>query len=105
MHDEGYRSLRLVTSWYHMRRSLLEFGRAMPRITIVAHPVFAHHVDPEGWLGSHGAISIVVGEYHKYLAASLGRCSTSPFRRRRPCRRWRTRPWPRRRRCRRRRAT
>ena len=30
--QEGYRSLRLVTSWYHMRRSLLEFGRAMPRV-------------------------------------------------------------------------
>jgi uncharacterized SAM-binding protein YcdF (DUF218 family) len=71
MQDEGYRSLRLVTSWYHMRRSLLEFSRAMPRTTIIAHPVFAHHVDPEGWLGSHGAISIVVGEYHKYLAAWL----------------------------------
>ena len=71
MHDEGYRSLRLVTSWYHMRRSLLEFSRAMPRTTIIAHPVFAHHVDPEGWFGAHGAISIVVGEYHKYLAAWL----------------------------------
>ena len=71
MHDEGYRSLRLVTSWYHMRRSLLEFSRAMPRTTIIAHPVFAHHVDPEGWFGPHGAISIVVGEYHKYLAAWL----------------------------------
>lgn len=71
MHDEGYRSLRLVTSWYHMRRSLLEFGRVMPRTTIIAHPVFAHHVDPEGWFGAHGAIPIVVGEYHKYLAAWL----------------------------------
>jgi uncharacterized SAM-binding protein YcdF (DUF218 family) len=71
MHDQGYRSLRLVTSWYHMRRSLLEFSRAMPRTTVVAHPVFAHHIDPEGWWGPHGAISIVVGEYHKYLAAWL----------------------------------
>ena len=31
MHEEGYKSLRLVTSWYHMRRGLLEFGRAMPQ--------------------------------------------------------------------------
>jgi uncharacterized SAM-binding protein YcdF (DUF218 family) len=71
MRGEGYRSLRLVTSWYHMRRSLLEFSRAMPRVAIIAHPVFAHHVDPEGWWGWHGAIPIVVGEYHKYLAAWL----------------------------------
>lgn len=69
MREEGYRSLRLVTSWYHMRRSLLEFSRAMPRVTIIAHPVFAHHIDPEGWFGWHGAIAVVVGEYHKYIAA------------------------------------
>jgi uncharacterized SAM-binding protein YcdF (DUF218 family) len=71
MRGEGYRSLRLVTSWYHMRRSLLEFSRAMPRVTIIAHPVFAHHVDPEGWWGWHGAVWVVIGEYHKYLAAWL----------------------------------
>jgi len=69
MHEEGYRSLRLVTSWYHMRRGLLEFERAMPRVTIVAHPVFAHHVDPELWWNWHGAPLLVLGEYDKYLAA------------------------------------
>ena len=69
MHEEGYRSLRLVTSWYHMRRGLLEFERAMPRVTIIAHPVFAHHVDPELWWRWHGAPLLVLGEYDKYLAA------------------------------------
>jgi len=71
MHAEGYRSLRLVTSWYHMPRSLLEFGRAMPGIAIVAYPVFAQHPDPEHWWGWHGAALLVVGEYAKYLAAWL----------------------------------
>src|SRR5258708_27654307 len=69
MHEEGYRSLRLVTSWYHMRRGLLEFERAMPRVAIIAHPVFAHHVDPELWWNWHGAPLLVLGEYDKYLAA------------------------------------
>lgn len=68
MHEEGYRSLRLVTSWYHMRRSLLEFERAMPDTRIVAHPVFAHHLDPERLWGWHGAILLVVEEYDKFLA-------------------------------------
>jgi uncharacterized SAM-binding protein YcdF (DUF218 family) len=67
MHEEGYRSLRLVTSWYHMRRSLLEFARAMPRVMIVPHPVYAHHVDPERWWSWHGAPLLVLGEYDKYL--------------------------------------
>jgi uncharacterized SAM-binding protein YcdF (DUF218 family) len=67
MHAEGYLSLRLVTSWYHMRRSLLEFGRAMPRVRIVAHPVYAPHVDPQRWWNWHGAPLLVLGEYDKYL--------------------------------------
>ncbi len=69
MHEEGYQSLRLVTSWYHMRRGLLEFGRAMPQVTIVAHPVFAHHLDPERWWSWRGAPLLIVSEYGKYLAA------------------------------------
>ena len=69
MHEEGYRSLRLVTSWYHMRRSLLEFERAMPQVTIIPHPVFAHRVDPERWWSWHGAPLLVVGEYGKFLAS------------------------------------
>lgn len=71
MRDEGYSSLRLVTSWYHMRRSLLEFERAMPQLMIVAHPVFALRTDPEDWWGRHGALALVLGEYHKYLWAWL----------------------------------
>ena len=71
MRQEGYQSLRLVTSWYHIERSLLEFGRAMPGITIVAHPVFASHLDPERWWSWHGAPMLTLREYHKYLAAWL----------------------------------
>ena len=71
MHQEGYRSLRLVTSWYHIERSLLEFRRAMPGVAIVAHPVFAAHVDPERWWTWHGAPMVILREYHKYLAARL----------------------------------
>ena len=67
MHGEGFRTLRLVTSWYHMRRSLLEFARAMPRAHIVPHPVYAHHVDPQRWWNLHGAPLLVLGEYDKYL--------------------------------------
>jgi uncharacterized SAM-binding protein YcdF (DUF218 family) len=68
MREEGYRSLRLVTSWYHMRRSLLEFGRALPDARIVAHPVFAPHLDAERLWGWHGAVLVVLEEYNKYLA-------------------------------------
>jgi uncharacterized SAM-binding protein YcdF (DUF218 family) len=69
MQQEGYRSLRLVTSWYHLHRSLLEFGRAMPRVRVVAHPVFARDNEPEGWRGWLAAGQRVFAEYNKFLAA------------------------------------
>ena len=71
VHGEGFRSLRLVTAWYHMRRSLLEFDRAMPEIDIVAHPVFPDRVKQEHWWTWRGTAALLVGEYVKYQAALL----------------------------------
>lgn len=68
MRHEGYRSLRLVTANYHMRRSLLEFTRAMPAATIIPHPVFPEGVK-EQWWAWPGTASLIVWEYNKYLAA------------------------------------
>lgn len=71
LREEGYRSLLLVTSWYHMPRSRLEFERAMPEARIVPHPVFSGGLHLESWWSWHGAPLIVLGEYHKYLAVWL----------------------------------
>ena len=46
---EGYHSLRLVTSWYHIPRSRLEFERAMPDIAVLLNPVFPMHTEGEDW--------------------------------------------------------
>jgi len=67
--SQGYRSLRLVTAWYHMPRSLLEFDRALPEIDIVAHPVFPDQVKQEHWWARRGTAALLVGEYVKYLGA------------------------------------
>ncbi|HXZ01718.1 MAG TPA: YdcF family protein [Stellaceae bacterium] len=69
MHEEDFRSLRLVTASYHMPRSLLEFSRAMPEARIVANPVFPESVKQERWWASPGTVSLILGEYHKYLLA------------------------------------
>ena len=69
MQEEGYSSLRLVTSWYHMRRGLLEFGRAMPQVRIIAYPVFTRHADAERWWSWYGTLELIVTEYDKYLWA------------------------------------
>jgi uncharacterized SAM-binding protein YcdF (DUF218 family) len=69
MHSQGFHSLRLVTAWYHMPRSHLEFSRAMPEIDIVAHPVFPAQVKQEHWWAWRGTAALLIGEYVKYLAA------------------------------------
>jgi uncharacterized SAM-binding protein YcdF (DUF218 family) len=71
MQRHGYRSLRLVTAWYHMPRSLLEFERAMPEIEIVPHPVFPELVKEERWWAWRGTASLLIGEYGKYLATLI----------------------------------
>jgi uncharacterized SAM-binding protein YcdF (DUF218 family) len=69
MRGQGFRSLRLVTAWYHMPRSLLEFDRAMPEIDIAAHPVFPDQVKQEHWWTWRGTAALLVSEYVKYLGA------------------------------------
>jgi uncharacterized SAM-binding protein YcdF (DUF218 family) len=69
MRRQGFHSLRLVTAWYHMPRSRLEFDRAMPEIEIVVHPVFPDQVKQEHWWTWRGTAVLLAGEYVKFLAA------------------------------------
>ncbi len=69
MAAEGFRSLRLVTSNYHMRRSLLEFRRVMPDVALIPHPVFPDKVKHEQWWRWPGTLSLIALEYNKYLLA------------------------------------
>jgi uncharacterized SAM-binding protein YcdF (DUF218 family) len=73
MNAEGFRSLRLVTANYHMRRSLYEFRRAMPDIDIVPHPVFPKNVKREQWWLWPGTAKLITSEYNKYLLAVVRR--------------------------------
>jgi uncharacterized SAM-binding protein YcdF (DUF218 family) len=66
---EGFKSIRLVTANYHMRRSLLEFHRAMPEMTIVPHHVLPDNFERAEWWWRRATLELVVSEYDKYLAA------------------------------------
>ena len=74
--QEGYSSLRLVTSWYHMPRSLLEFERAMPETRIIADPVFANRTEPDPSVGWLDLALLTVVEYDKYLATLIRPAAT-----------------------------
>ena len=80
MQREGYHSLRLVTSWYHIPRSRLEFQRAMPDIAVVLNPVYPTHTEGDDWRDRAEVVPLVIREYGKYLAA-LARPVLTPARR------------------------
>ena len=69
MRSRHYSSLRLVTSNYHMRRSLLEFSIALPEADVVPHPVAPNAVRLADWWRWPGTLALIVNEYNKYLFA------------------------------------
>lgn len=71
MAREGHGSLRLVTSDYHMARSLLEFRRALPGVAIVPHPVEPQSVHLDEWWAWPGTAALIASEWNKYLLALL----------------------------------
>ena len=68
--DNDFTSVRLVTANYHMNRSLLEFRRVMPGITIVPNPVFPRQMQDPYWFARPDTIYLLFNEYHKYLVAA-----------------------------------
>lgn len=76
----GYKTIRLVTSYYHIPRSLLEFRRLMPQTQVVLHPVFPEKLKELGEpLSSSSAklenflksLFILGGEFNKLLVAGV----------------------------------
>lgn len=71
LRGEKLHSLRLVTSAYHMPRSLLEFRKVMPGVRIVPHPVFPDDYKPEPRWRWPASLGLIVNEYSKYLVALI----------------------------------
>lgn len=71
MTQEGFRSLRLVTANYHMRRSLLEFRHALPNTLIIPNPIFPETFKQDGWWRWPGTTSLIATEYTKFLFAQM----------------------------------
>lgn len=69
--QHGFGSLLVVTSNYHMPRTLAEFAHAMPGVKLIPHPVVTEHIDTAGWWSHWATIRILAPEYAKYLAARL----------------------------------
>jgi uncharacterized SAM-binding protein YcdF (DUF218 family) len=68
MEDHRFRSLIVVTSNYHMPRTLLELDSAMPEARKVPFAVVNESVRPETWWKSVATAKLLASEYVKYLA-------------------------------------
>lgn len=66
MKERGYRSMRLVTAGYHMKRSLYECRQLMPEVHIVADPVSPLAFRRDNWWRDDTTRHLVLSEYHKY---------------------------------------
>ena len=64
-----FSSVIVVTSGYHMPRSLAELRHAMPGITLIAFPVANPDLDLGSWWHDPSAFMVLAREYGKYLAA------------------------------------
>jgi uncharacterized SAM-binding protein YcdF (DUF218 family) len=69
--SRGYRSLIIVTSAYHMPRSLSEMSRALPEVELVPVPVQPVHYDLGEWMRDGSTFRLLLTEYIKYVLSRL----------------------------------
>lgn len=68
--SNGYTSLIVVTSSYHMPRSLAELALAMPGRTFIPHAVTPRSFPDSGWWLHVHTTRVLLSEYLKYLPAA-----------------------------------
>ena len=78
VHERGFRSLIVVTSSYHMPRSLAELGKQMPGVTLVPFPVVSDKLRNEPWWASAPTARLILSEYVKFIASQV-RMRIEPF--------------------------
>jgi uncharacterized SAM-binding protein YcdF (DUF218 family) len=84
--DRGFRSLIVVTSSYHMPRTMAELARQLPDVELIPFPVVTDKLRAEPWWSSGPTARLLVVEYVKYVFAQIrmriapGSVSTDPAR-------------------------
>lgn len=67
----GYDSLIVVTSAYHMPRSLAEIGDELPEVELVPYPVNPDARDYSRWESNPEIFRLLLTEYTKYIVTRL----------------------------------
>jgi uncharacterized SAM-binding protein YcdF (DUF218 family) len=67
--DHGFNSIIVVTSNYHMPRTMLELGNAVPEIEKTTFAVVPSSIDTTAWWRDETAVRLLALEYLKFIAA------------------------------------
>jgi len=68
--NRGFRSLIVVTSSYHMPRTMLELAWQMPDVDLIPFPVISEKMRNEPWWTA-ASMRLLLFEYVKYLVAQV----------------------------------
>ncbi len=69
--DNGFKSLIVVTSAYHMPRSMAELKNSLPDVELYPYPVVRADLNLDRWYTNWAASRLLMREYLKYIAARL----------------------------------
>lgn len=66
--QNDFDSLIVVTSAYHMPRSMAELRSAMPEVRLIPYPVARTSLDLDRWYQNDETVALLLEEYMKYMA-------------------------------------
>ena len=80
--NHEFKSIIVVTSSYHMPRSLTELGHLLPAVDLIAHPVVPERLKQSPWWLDRQNVMLLGSEYLKYLPSAaqfgIGRLTRRP---------------------------
>ena len=68
---QGFQSLIVVTSGYHMPRALAELAHQLPGVELVPFPVVTERLRSEPWWSHLATAKLLFSEYLKYILAAI----------------------------------
>jgi uncharacterized SAM-binding protein YcdF (DUF218 family) len=68
---QGFQSLIVVTSAYHMPRALAELAHQLPGVEFVPYPVVTERLRAEPWWSHVATAKLLFSEYVKYIVAVI----------------------------------
>ena len=75
--ERGFSSLIVVTSAYHMPRTMAELAKQLPDVALVPFPVVTEKLRNEPWWTNGPTARLIISEYAKFVVAQL-RMSIEP---------------------------